>query len=98
PSPPAEPAPAPEPEPEPQREPEPAPQVVELFPGAPREWNLWELERLARDRAGQDPVADEERSYLLMYLREFASPDGLLPPDFDALVRESFGDLLTAGR
>jgi hypothetical protein len=29
-----------------------------------------------------------------MYLREFAGPDGTLPADFDALVRESFGDVL----
>ena len=29
-----------------------------------------------------------------MYLREFAGPDGLLPVDFDGLVRDSFGDLV----
>jgi len=39
----------------------------------------------------------EELSYLLVYLRDFASPEGVLPTDFDALVRESFGDLLAAG-
>ena len=27
-------------------------------------------------------------------LRDFAAADGALPPDFDDLVRESFGDLL----
>ena len=32
-----------------------------------------------------------------IYLREFASPDGALSTDFDALVRESFGELI-AGR
>ena len=62
----------------------------------PRRWNLWELERLTRAVAGADLVRDEERSYLLVYLRDFASPDGLLPEDFDLLVRESFGDLLAA--
>jgi hypothetical protein len=62
----------------------------------PREWNLWELERLAREQAGSDAVRDEERSFLLMYLREFADADGLLPVDFDGLVRDSFGDLLAA--
>ena len=35
--------------------------------------------------------------HLLVYLRDFASPEGVLPTDFDALVRESFGDLLAAG-
>ena len=29
-----------------------------------------------------------------MYLREFANADGALPVDFDALVRDSFGDLI----
>ena len=48
---------------------------------------------MAREQAGDN----EELSYLLMYLREFASADGLLPADFDVLVRESFGDLLAAG-
>jgi hypothetical protein len=67
------------------------------FPSQPQEWNVWELERLARDRAGADPVHDEELGFLLVYLREFATPDGLLPADFDGLVRESFGDLV-AGR
>lgn len=88
----------PEPEPEPEAELEPEPQVVELHPEAPREWNLWELERLARDHAGDDPIRDEEWSFLLIYLREFASPDGHLPRDFDGLVRESFGDILRTPR
>ena len=62
----------------------------------PREWNLWELERLARDRSGDDVGRDEERTFLLMYLREFANPDGVLAADFDSVVRESFGDVLDA--
>jgi len=88
--------PPPPPEPEPAREPEP--EVVSLASRrtGPREWNLWELERLARDRAGDDVVRDEERAFLLMYLREFASPEGRLPADFDGVVRESFGDVLDA--
>lgn len=89
---------APEPEAEPEPEPEQEPQVVELHPEAPREWNLWELERLVRDHAGDDPIRDEEWSYLLMYLREFASPDGHLSRDFDGLVRESFGEILRIPR
>lgn len=93
------PPPVPEPEPEPQREPEPEPEtarVVAFMPAndGPREWNLWELERAARDHATDDVVRNEERSYLLMYLREFAGPDGVLPTDFDGLVRDAFGDML----
>jgi hypothetical protein len=103
----AVPPPTPEPEPdsapEPQLEPEPEPQpeparVVAFMPAndGPREWNLWELERAARDHATDDVVRNEERSYLLMYLREFAGPDGVLPTDFDGLVRDAFGDMLHA--
>ena len=86
----------PEPEPELEAEPEEPDRVVAFLPAndSPREWNLWELERAARDHGGDDVARNEERSYLLMYLREFAGPDGTLPADFDALVRESFGDVL----
>ena len=90
------------PEPEPVRvpaveaEPEPAPvsaaAVIRI--GGPRQWNVWDLERVAREHAGGDPVADEERTFLLMYLRDFAGADGLLPADFDDLVRQSFGGLV----
>jgi hypothetical protein len=92
-------APAPEPEPEPELPPAAAaPQtVVPIGVGAgPRQWNLWDLERLVREHAGADEARDEERSFLLMYLRDFAGPDGLLPIDFDGLVRDSFGDLVGA--
>ncbi len=56
-------------------------------------WNLWELEKLARDRA-LDPMRELELSALLVHLRDYAAADGLLPTEFDPLVRESFGDLL----
>jgi len=90
--------PPPKPEPAPAPEPEPPPAPVPLTPRRvePREWNIWELERLVREQAGADVVRDEERTYLLMYLREFASPDGRLPADFDDVVRETFGDALDA--
>jgi len=94
----------PEPEPEPESEPAPEPpptevpaaaQVVPIGVGAaPRQWNVWELERLAREDSGSDAVRDEERTYLLMYLREYADAGGSLPVDFDGLVRDSFGDLV----
>jgi hypothetical protein len=91
--------PSPPTEPEPERKPEPEPvpaRVVAFMPAneGPREWNLWELERAAREHTTDDVVRNEERSYLLMYLREFAGPDGILPADFDGLVRDAFGDVL----
>jgi outer membrane biosynthesis protein TonB len=65
----------------------------------PRHWNLWDLERRARDEAQRDPLRYEEWSYLFVHLRQFATPDGSLPVEFDDLVRESFGELLEhAGR
>jgi type IV secretory pathway VirB10-like protein len=91
------PPPQPESEPDPEPEPEPAAANVVAFVSTndgPREWNLWELERAARDHATDDVARNEERSYLLMYLREFAGPDGVLPADFDGLVRDAFGDVL----
>jgi hypothetical protein len=102
PEPEAEPEPKPPPEPEPEPEPEPPPAAEPVVPlpvgSEPREWNLWELERVTRQAAGADVARDEERSFLLMYLREFAGPDGMLPVTFDPLVRETFGDLLGAVR
>jgi hypothetical protein len=89
PNPAAPPPPPPEPEPEPEPE-----QSYREPPIDPREWNLWELERVARDHATDDLAKNEERAYLLIYLREFAGPDGTLPLDFDGLVRDAFGDLL----
>jgi hypothetical protein len=84
-------------------EPEPArrlhifePRSAEAFPGANGEWNLWELERRARERAGADAVP-EEWAAIFMHLREFANSDGRLPAQFDSLVRESFPDLTRVG-
>jgi hypothetical protein len=102
--------PEPVPEPEPRHvqlvasEPEPEPEtpteaaIAVIPPAVPREWNLWELERVMRESAGADAARDEERSFLLMYLREFADPDGVLPVTFDPLVRETFGELLGGSR
>jgi hypothetical protein len=60
----------------------------------PREWNVWELETLARERARLEPERGEEWSYLFVHLRQFADARGKLPSEFDGLVRESFGELL----
>jgi outer membrane biosynthesis protein TonB len=60
----------------------------------PRQWNIWDLERLAREELQDDAPRLEELSYLFVHLRRFASADGSLPAEFDPLVRESLGDLL----
>jgi hypothetical protein len=57
-------------------------------------WNVWDLQSRARALAGRNPLQDEEWAFLLLYLREFASPDGILPRDFDRLVRTSFAQLV----
>jgi len=98
PPPPPEPAPPPplQPAAEPVR-PAASSDVVDLRMRAtiqPRRWNLWDLERRARDELPRDPIRYEEWSYLFVHLRQFATPDGSLPTEFDGLVRESFGDLL----
>lgn len=87
------------------RQPEPArataPPATEASaepPGAPpppREWNIWELERRAREQAG-DSGRDQEWAALFMHLRQFANADGVLPMQFDGLVRESFSTLIQA--
>jgi hypothetical protein len=90
--------PVPDLEPEPEPEPEPVPVATTVVPigvsALPRQWNIWDLERLTREASGGDTILDEERSFLLMYLRDFAGPDGALPIDFDGLVRDSFGALV----
>jgi hypothetical protein len=73
----------------PAQPPEPPP------PPPAREWNLWDLERRAREQAGNSP-RDEEWSALFTHLRVFANTDGTLPKEFDGLVRESFGELIEA--
>jgi hypothetical protein len=60
----------------------------------PREWNIWDLERLARAETQKNPERRDEWSFLFVHLRQFANADGVLPTEFDSLVRESFGGLL----
>ena len=92
-----EPARAPEPQPAPTSVPS-AP-VVPFRPRAePRSWNLWDLERLAREDAREHPERRDEWGYLFLHLRQFAGADGALPEEFDSLVRESFGGLLEHSR
>ena len=88
--PPAEPEPEPEPEPKPEPEREPAVVPLILRDPTPRAWNLWRLEELTASKDG-DPARVEERALLLLHMRQFASPAGELPTEFDSLVREAFG-------
>jgi len=79
--------------------PAPAPretQVVELPQRSytPRQWNVWDLERLARADSKEHPERRDEWAFLFVHLRQFANADGVLPTEFDSLVRESFGGLL----
>jgi hypothetical protein len=83
-----------QPEREPAREPEPEPAPEPSL--APREWNIWELQHLVRERADDD--RHEEWVALIASLRDFARVDGTLPGEFDTLVRDSFGELLAEDR
>lgn len=87
---PVPPPPSPAPEPAPREE----PSVVNFAARTrgPRTWNLWELERLAREEFEGEAL--EESQYLFIHLRQFARADGQLPLEFDELVRDSFGRLL----
>ena len=75
---------------EPEREPAPEPAPERSL--APREWNIWELQHLVRERPDDD--RHEEWAALIASLRDFARVDGTLPGEFDQLVRDSFGELL----
>ncbi len=94
-APPPPPESVPEPDPVPDSEPVAAVVPLALRDATPRAWNLWELERLARQLNG-DPAASEERTLLLLHLRQFADPSGDLPVEFDPLVRDAFGPDLAA--
>ena len=93
-----DPVPAPDPEPEPKPEPVPEPPQLAGNADTPREWNIWDLERLAKGGAAVAAGRGEERSLLLVQLRQFAKADGALPSSFDPLVRETFGELIGLGQ
>jgi hypothetical protein len=94
------PSPRPEPTPEPAVAAPANPSVVEFRPRTtePRQWNLWDLERIAREEVREHPERRDEWSYLFLHLREFAQADGSLPTEFDGLVRESFAGMLERPR
>lgn len=89
--------PLPDPKPKSERRPKPVRELALPAPigisGPATRWSVWDLEDMAKKSAGGDAAADEDRFFLLLHLREFAGADGLLPTNFDALVRESFGEL-----
>jgi hypothetical protein len=67
--------------------------VVE-FPRVTRGWDIWELAELVEETPGQDPIQQEERRQILYYLREHTRLDGLILPEFEDLVLETFGELM----
>jgi hypothetical protein len=89
---------APRPIPTPEHESKPKPEPLRdtmpatLGSDLPYEWNVWDLQRLVRDRADDD--RQEEWAAMIVSLRDFARADGTLPREFDELVRDSFGELL----
>ncbi len=90
------PIPAPSPEPAAPAPPPVQSPVVAFRPRTTvaRSWNLWDLERIAREGVRAAPERRDEWAYLFLHLRQFATADGALPTEFDGLVRESFGGLL----
>jgi capsular polysaccharide biosynthesis protein len=78
------------------REPEPvAPSSARaLRPGT---WNVVALERLVAERGDEFPDRVEEWRSYVFFLREHASPEGVLPVSFDALVEETFRELVQEG-
>jgi hypothetical protein len=57
-------------------------------PHGEKQWSIWALDKVARE------TPDAELRFLVLSLQEYADADGMLPLQFDPLVRESFGELL----
>ena len=75
--------------------PAPAPAVAPAPAGnGSGAFNLAALERLVAEGAVEHPERREEWESYLFFLRDYAGADGSLPPRFDGLVEETFGDLL----
>jgi hypothetical protein len=61
-------------------------------------WNLDDLERrVASDTTASDQQREEWRTYIF-FLRDHAQTNGDLPPSFDSLVEDVFGDLIARSR
>jgi hypothetical protein len=63
----------------------------------PGGWTMQELDRAVTQRADAYPDRVEEWRYYLHFLREHTDVDGRLPPTFDGLVAETFGEILVDG-
>jgi hypothetical protein len=83
----------PPPPPEPVPPPEPAPERITRA-GA---WNVDDLERAVAAQPNASAEQAEEWSTYLFFLREHASSDGALPPQFDGLVEDVFGSIGARG-
>ncbi len=83
------PPPPPPPPPEPVPPPEPAPERITRA-GA---WNVNDLERAVAAQSDASAEQTEEWSTYLFFLREHASSDGALPPQFDGLIEDVFGSI-----
>jgi len=95
----AAPAPAPAPPTAPAL-PEPAPAAAaDAQPARPAAgaWNLNDLRRLVAQHSPDYPDrVDEWQSYLFL-LRDYADAHGRVPSQFDALIEDTFGELVGAG-
>jgi hypothetical protein len=64
------------------------------FARAAHGWDIWALDTLVEETPDQDPAREEERRQTLYYLRQHTSVDGRIPPVFEDLIYELFGELM----
>jgi hypothetical protein len=83
-----------QPEPEAPPEPEQARVVQPGLLASAGAWNIVALERLVAERGAEFPDRVDEWQAYLFFLRGHASLEGTLPGSFDALVDETFRELL----
>jgi hypothetical protein len=83
-----------QPEPEATPEPEPARVVQPGLLASAGAWNIVALERLVAERGAEFPDRVDEWQAYLFFLRGHASLEGTLPRSFDALVDETFRELV----
>lgn len=59
-------------------------------------YNLNELRRLVELHRGEHPQRAAEWESYLFFLRDYAAADGRVPPTFDQLIEDAFGELVGA--